>query len=173
MKCYPVYSFQLRVIVLAVMLVLSTVGNSMALWSVIYSRLCIMYSLQCTLSQEFCVKNKNTQNTVYFLSNCFLKYYNIQRTIKVYTVTFLPSHSVLPALYFTRHSVFSLCDLTDFMGIVYLVSQFTWWRKFTHIILTCEFPIYFSCGRNFTLITCSGEILSIKKTTYFSCVFHL
>ena len=30
---------------------------------------------------------------------------------------------------------------------------------------------YFCCGRNFTLITCWGEILPVKNTTYFSCIF--
>ena len=36
-----------------------------------------------------------------------------------------------------------LVYIIGLMGIVYLVSQFTWWRKFTQVIVTGEFLLFF------------------------------
>ena len=69
-------------------------------------------------------------------------------------------------------SWFDILTWFDFSGIVYLVLQFTWWRKFTNINLTSRFPIS-PVGKNFTQITCLGEIMSIENTSYFSYVFNI
>ena len=70
----------------------------------------------------------------------------------------------LQYLYFQyRFCIYGYCILSFAIHLMEKISS----HNFTRWISN------FSCGRNFTLITCLGEILSIKNTIYFSQVFHL